>query len=66
MNEHADVKWFLSQQKEGSLPLPDTLKMLFADVLSIAYDFLACNGCFRLFSKIKKGSRASFWYTLSA
>ena len=38
MNEHADVKWFLSQQKEGSLPLPDTLKMLFADVLSIAYD----------------------------
>ena len=24
-------------------------------------EFLACNGCFGLFSKIKKGSGASFW-----
>ena len=26
-------------------------------------EFLACSGCFGLFSKIKKGSRASFWCT---
>ena len=38
MNRHADVTWFPSQQKEGPLPLPDALKMLFADVLSIADD----------------------------
>ena len=29
-------------------------------------EFLACNGCFGLFSKIKKGSGASFWCTFSA
>ena len=38
MNRHADVKWFPSQQNEGSFPLPDTLKMLFTNVLSIADD----------------------------
>ena len=34
MKEQAG-KWFPSQRKQGSFPLPDTLKMLFADVLSI-------------------------------
>ena len=29
-------------------------------------EFLVCNGCFGLFSKIKKGSGASFWCTFSA
>ena len=29
-------------------------------------EFLACNGSFGLFSKIKKGSGASFWCTFSA
>ena len=29
-------------------------------------EFLACNCCFGLFSKIKKGSGASFWCTFSA
>ena len=29
-------------------------------------DFLACNGCFGLFSKTKKGSGTSFWCTFSA
>ena len=29
-------------------------------------EFLACNGCFELFSKMKKGSGASFWCTFSA
>ena len=33
---------------------------------SFLKQFLSCNGCFRLFSKIKKGSRASFWCTFSA
>ena len=29
-------------------------------------EFLACNGCFELFAKIKKESETSFWCTLSA
>ena len=29
-------------------------------------EFLACNGCFGLFSKIKKGSGTSLWCTFSA
>ena len=29
-------------------------------------EFLACNGCFELFTKIKKGSGTSFWWTFSA
>ena len=29
-------------------------------------EFLACSGCFGLFSKIKKESGASFWCTFSA
>ena len=29
-------------------------------------EFLACNGCFGLFIKIKKGSGISFWCTFSA
>ena len=28
-------------------------------------EFLACNGCFGLFTKIKKGSWTSFWCTFS-
>ena len=28
-------------------------------------EFLACNGCFGLFTKIKKGSGTSFWCTFS-
>ena len=28
-------------------------------------EFLACNGCFELFTKIKKGSGISFWCTFS-
>ena len=34
MKGQADDKWFPSQQKQGSFPLPDTLKTLFADALS--------------------------------
>ena len=33
---------------------------------SFLKEFLACNGCFELFNKIKKGSGASFRYTFSA
>ena len=29
-------------------------------------EFLACNGCFGLFHKIRKGSGANFWSTFSA
>ena len=29
-------------------------------------EFLTCNGCFRLFTKMKKGSGTSFWCTFSA
>ena len=39
--------------------------ILFQNILFLK-EFLACNGCFGLFSKIKKGSGASFWYTFSA
>ena len=28
-------------------------------------EFLACNGCFQLFTKIEKGSWTSFWCTFS-
>ena len=28
-------------------------------------EFIACNGCFRSFTKIKKGSGTSFWCTFS-
>ena len=30
------------------------------------HEFLACNGCFGLFTKIKKGSVTCFWFTFSA
>ena len=39
--------------------------ILFQNILFLK-EFLACNGCFGLFSKIKKGSGASFWCTFSA
>ena len=39
--------------------------ILFQNTLFLK-EFLACNGCFGLFSKIKKGSGASFWCTFSA
>ena len=39
--------------------------ILFQNIL-FSKEFLACNGCFGLFSKIKKGSGASFWCTFSA
>ena len=39
--------------------------ILFQNILFLK-EFLACNGCFGLFSKIKKGSETSFWYTFSA
>ena len=38
--------------------------ILFQNTLFLK-EFLVCNGCFRLFSKIKKGPGASFWYTFS-
>ena len=39
--------------------------ILFQNILLLK-EFLACNGCFGLFSKIKKGSGASIWCTFSA
>ena len=39
--------------------------ILFQNALFLK-DFLACNGCFGLFSKIKKVSGASIWCTFSA
>ena len=38
--------------------------ILFQNILLLK-EFLACTGCFGLFIKIKKGSRASFWCTFS-
>ena len=35
-------------------------------ICRIVKEFLACNGCFGLFTKIKKGSGISFWCTFSA
>ena len=39
--------------------------ILFQNILLLK-EFLACNGCFGLFTKIKKGSGTSFWCTFSA
>ena len=39
--------------------------ILFQNIL-FSKEFLACNGCFGLFSKIKKGSGTSFWCIFSA
>ena len=39
--------------------------ILFQNILFLK-EFLACNGCFGLFSKIKKGSGTSFWCTFCA
>ena len=39
--------------------------ILFQNILFLK-EFLACNGCFGLFTKIKKGSGTSFWCTFSA
>ena len=39
--------------------------ILFQNILFLK-EFLACNGCFGLFIKIKKGSGIIFWCTLSA
>ena len=41
------------------------LIILFQNILFLK-EFLACNGCFGLFTKIKKGSGTSFWCTFSA
>ena len=39
--------------------------ILFQNILFLK-EFCACNGCFGLFTKIKKGSGSSFWSTCSA
>ena len=39
--------------------------ILFQNILFLK-EFFACNGCFGLFTKIKKGSGTSFWCTFSA
>ena len=39
--------------------------ILFQNILFLK-EFLACNSCFGLFTKIKKGSDTSFWCTFSA
>ena len=39
--------------------------ILFQNTLFLK-EFLTCNGCFGLFSKIKKGSWTNFWCTFSA
>ena len=39
--------------------------ILFENIL-VLKESLACNGCFGLFTKFKKGSGTSFWYTFSA
>ena len=39
--------------------------MLFQNIL-FSKEFLACSGCFGLFTKIKEGSGASFWGTFFA
>ena len=40
------------------------MRILFQDVLSLK-EFMACNGCFGLFTKNKKRSGTSFWYIFS-
>ena len=42
----------------------DFFIILFQNILFLR-EFLACNGCFGLFTKIKKGSGTSFWCTFS-
>ena len=39
--------------------------ILFQNILFLK-EFLACNGCFGLFTKIKKGSKTSLWCTFCA
>ena len=39
--------------------------ILFQNILLLK-EFLACNGCFGFFTKIKRGSGTSFWCTFSA
>ena len=41
------------------------LIILFQNIV-FSKELLACNGCFALFTKIKKGSGTSFWCTFSA
>ena len=46
-----------------------TFLKLFDNTLSkyaILKELIGCNGCFELFTKIKKGSGTSFWCTFSA
>ena len=55
------VQWKGLGSKEKNL----TLIILFQNIL-FSKKFLACNGCFELFTKMKKGSGTSFWCTFSA
>ena len=40
--------------------------IIFFQSILFLKEFLACNGCFGLFTKIKNGSGTSFWCTFSA
>ena len=54
-------------QKKKKVKL--TFLKLFDNTLSkyaILKELIGCNGCFGLFTKIKKGSGTSFWCTFSA
>ena len=53
------------QKKTQCKPFYGFLIILFWNILFLK-EFLACNGYFRLFTKIKKGSGNNFWYTFSA
>ena len=58
-------KEWIQQKKKLKL----TFLKLFDNTLSkyaILKELIGCNGCFELFTKIKKGSGTSFWCTFSA
>ena len=58
----------LSFKREWACPLKGTgiqRKKLFQNILFLT-EFIACNGCFGLFTKIRKGPGASFMCTFSA
>ena len=54
--------WFKTKNKVNFFQ--GFLIILFTNIWFLK-EFIACNGCFGLFSKIKKGSGAGFWCTFS-
>ena len=67
MRVHTDDMWF--KRKIKVLKVFSFTKYFFQILFQniwFAEKFLTCNGCFGLFTKIKKGSGISFWCTFSA